>query len=91
MITILIHVLIALTSVVLATVVVFRPSLRLFVVHYGFVAATVATGSYLLVAYPTHIVQSCAVGLVYLAVATTLSVVAQVRIRKFVESSKLYS
>ena len=77
-----IHVLIALTSVLLATSVVIYPSKRLFITHYSFVAATIATGSYLLVAYPAHLMQSCAVGLVYLGVATTLSVVAQLRFKQ---------
>lgn len=77
-----IHVLIALTSILLAASVVLRPSMRLFIVHYSFVAATIATGSYLLVAYPAHLAQSCAVGLVYLGVATTLSVFGQLRLKE---------
>jgi len=77
-----IHVLIALTSVLLATTVVIRPTTQLLKIHYGFVAATIVTGSYLLVAYPAHLAQSCAVGLVYLGVAATLSIFGQLRLKE---------
>jgi hypothetical protein len=78
---VLIHVIIAITSLALATFVAFSPSLRRLVAHYAMVVATLGTGTVLLFEFPAKLPTSCAAGLVYLAIAGALTVVAHLRLR----------
>jgi hypothetical protein len=79
---ILIHVIIALASIAIASFTFFKPTLRRLIVSYGFIIGTVATGSYLLVAFPSHILQSCLMGLAYLTIVTITTIFAHVRLRQ---------
>lgn len=63
-----IHIVIALASVIYTAFVYFAPSKAKLRVSYSLVALTVATGTWLVVANPAHMVQSCITGLVYLGV-----------------------
>ena len=63
-----IHITIALLSVIYTAFVYFSPSKGKLRVSYSLVALTVATGTWLVVANPAHMVQSCITGLVYLGV-----------------------
>jgi len=67
---ILLHVLIALSSMVLGAVLYARPKKSLFNVQYALMIATIGSGSYLVVSTGTHLLESCAMGLAYLAVVT---------------------
>lgn len=62
------HIAIALTSVVYTALVYFAPSEGKLKVSYTLVVLTVASGTWLVVANPAHMVQSCISGLVYLGV-----------------------
>ena len=61
-----IHILIALGSIAVATAAYFYPSQSKLSLSYGLVAATLASGSYLVLANPAHMVQACTTGLIYL-------------------------
>lgn len=79
---ILIHVIIALTSIVIASVAFFRPSIKKLMVSYGFILGTIASGTYLLVTVPSHILESCLMGLSYLVVVTSATIAAHVRLHQ---------
>ena len=79
---ILIHVIIALTSIVIASFTFFQPTIKRLIVSYGFILGTVGTGSYLLLAYPSHILQSCLMGLAYLTIVSIATITAHVRLHQ---------
>lgn len=79
---ILIHVIIALTSIVLATVTFVNPSIKKLATSYGFIVATIGTGTYLILVSSSHILQSCLTGLTYLGVVTVATVATHVRFRR---------
>ena len=78
---ILIHVLIALSSLILASVALFRPSLKKLSISYGLIIATVASGSLLLITSPSHILKTCLEGLLYLTVVSIITIATHVRLR----------
>lgn len=80
---ILIHVIIALTSIIIATIGFFRLSLRVLAVSYGLIIATVSSGTLLLVISPSHILQSCLSGVVYLSVVSLITIATHVRLRRY--------
>lgn len=59
------HISIALASVGLTTYVFFKPSHGVLRGAYALMGATLVTGSALMVNSPAHMVQACAIGLVY--------------------------
>lgn len=61
------HILIALTSIVVSGLTYVRPSKRLFTASYLLVAGTLTTGTALVVASPAHLGTACVSGLIYLA------------------------
>jgi hypothetical protein len=62
------HILVALSSLVYTGYVFFVPSKSKIHVACTLVALTIISGSYLAVVQPAHMTQTCAEGLVYLAV-----------------------
>jgi hypothetical protein len=66
---ILVHVLIALASIAWITYLYLRPSARKFYPAYGLIAATLVSGTYLVISTGSPLLSSCVTGLVYLAVA----------------------
>jgi len=62
----LLHILIALSSIAAATVAFFYPSKNKLTISYALVAATIASGTYLVVINPAHLAQACTTGLIYL-------------------------
>jgi hypothetical protein len=62
------HILIALTSVIYTGFVYIAPSRAKLNASYGLVALTIASGTWLIIANPAHMVQSCLTGLLYLGV-----------------------
>lgn len=79
---ILIHVIIALTSIIIASFAFFQPTLKKLIVSYGFILGTVASGTYLLISAPSHILQSCLTGLAYLTIISFATIAAHVRLHK---------
>lgn len=72
----LIHIVIALSSVVFASGLLARPSKAKFYVNYGFIAATVASGTYLIITTGKNMLSACATGLVYLFIVAALTILA---------------
>ncbi len=63
-----IHIAIALSSVIFTGFVYIRPSQNKLRGSYVLVGLTVASGTWLIVSNPSHMVESCITGLVYLGV-----------------------
>lgn len=80
---ILIHVIIAIISISIATIGFFRPSLKTFGVSYGFILATLISGTLLLISSPSHVLQSCISGITYLTAVSAVTVASHLRMRKF--------
>jgi hypothetical protein len=76
---VLIHVLIALSSVGFSTYLVFRPSNRNFYINYSLIGMTFATGIYLVWSTHSPLLQSCISGLVYLGLVSFITAAAQYR------------
>jgi hypothetical protein len=76
------HILIALTSLVVSTIALFRPSQTKLNVSYGLIAATLASGTVLVVQTHSPILQACMSGLTYTAFVAVESVFAQRRLAK---------
>jgi hypothetical protein len=64
----LLHIAIALLSIIYTAYVYFAPSRGKLRGSYALAALTVATGTWLIIANPAHMVQSCITGLLYLGV-----------------------
>jgi len=77
------HVLIALSSIVYTGYVYLYPTKKRFNISYAFVAATLITGTGLVIANPSHMVSACFTGIVYLAFITVGLVTAH---KKFVKN-----
>lgn len=78
---ILIHVIIALASVAIASFTFFKPSIKKLVASYGFILATVASGTYLIVAASGSILRGCLTGLFYVTVVSIITIATHVRVR----------
>ncbi len=64
------HIVVALSSIVYTTYLYLRPSKRKFYAAYGLIAATLASGTYLVVSTHSPLLSSCATGLIYLGVVS---------------------
>ena len=62
------HVVIALTSIVWTGLAYFAPSTKKLNITYALIAATLASGTYLAITMHSPLLKSCMTGLVYLAV-----------------------
>lgn len=78
---ILIHVLIALASIGVASVTYFKPSMKLLATSYGLIVATVASGTYLVVVAQASILHACLSGLFYVTVVSIVTIATHVRVR----------
>lgn len=79
---ILTHVIIALLSIIFSSLSVIRPGKRLLALNYAFIAATVASGTYLIVTMPAQLQTACMSGLTYLVIASALTAIAHVRLAR---------
>jgi hypothetical protein len=74
------HILIALSSVALSTVAWFRPSALKLKGSYALVAMTLASGTYLVVTTGASMLRSCMTGLMYTLVVTVILAAAHHRL-----------
>jgi hypothetical protein len=81
-IIVLTHVIIALASITLSSFTFFKPTMKRLYASYGFIVATVASGTFLLVSTPSHILESCLMGLFYLTVVSVATIATHIRIRR---------
>lgn len=65
MIIVLLHVIIALSSIAFTTVTFFMPSARKIQIANGLVAATLVSGTYLVWSSHSSIIEACLMGLAY--------------------------
>jgi len=79
---VLIHVIIALSSVVLASFTFFKPTMKRLYASYGFIVATVASGTFLILTTSGSILRSCITGLFYVTVVSIITIATHVRVRK---------
>jgi hypothetical protein len=77
---IVLHILIALASVAVVSWAYIRPTAVNLRVTYGLTALTIASGTYLVVAMPAHMIQACTSGLLYLAVMSLGIVFARIKL-----------
>lgn len=82
---ILIHVIIALMSIGIASFVYFKPSVKRLVVSYLFILGTVGSGTFLIIASSSNILKSCLVGLLYLTVVSIVTIATHIRVRRLAE------
>lgn len=78
----LIHVLIALASIGVASFTFLKPSIKRLTVSYGFIIATVASGTYLIVSMSGDILRSCLSGLFYVTVVSIVTIATHVRAKR---------
>ncbi len=69
------HITIAVSSVLYTTYLFFTPSKVKFYISYALVGLTILSGTYLIVALPAHMLETCTVGLAYIA-AVSVAIVA---------------
>jgi len=79
----LVHILIALTSVGLATYAALRPTKRLVRSGYISVVATLISGIMLVVATPSSLTHACVSGFIFTSITLTLVSVSSYRLRSF--------
>lgn len=76
------HVIIALTSLGVATWAVISPSRAKLRANYALIAATLASGTWLVIATHSPLLSSCMTGLIYLGAVTTGVVVSARRLAR---------
>jgi hypothetical protein len=81
------HIISALSSLVLTGYLYMKPSKSLMNVDYVLVAATVATGTYLIWTSPAHVVTGTISGLTYLAIVLVGIVATQRKLAKIHSNS----
>lgn len=77
---ILIHVIIALASILYTTFVFLVPSEPKLKFSYGLIAATFISGTYLVVSKQAHLLSTCETGLVYLGIMSAAIAAARYRL-----------
>ncbi len=78
----LIHIVIAISSVGFTGYVFLHPSKHKLLASYLWVAATIVTGSYLVIMKPSHLVSACLTGLVYLGFVMSGIIATHVKLSK---------
>ncbi len=76
------HIVIALSSLAVATHLLFSPSQRKFRMSYGLVGLTLLTGITLVWMHPAHLAQACVSGLIYLSAVFAMMVAAHHRLAR---------
>lgn len=77
---VLIHVIVAISGIVVTTVAYFQPSATLLKITYGLVGATIVSGVYLVWNAPAHMLQTCIAGLAYTGIVTVGIVAARTKL-----------
>lgn len=76
------HILIALASMVAVSYAYIKPSVANLRLSYSLTALTIASGTYLVVIMPAHMIQACTSGLVYLSVMSVGILFARLKLAK---------
>ncbi len=73
------HIFIAILSIVFATVALFKPVRVIFQLSYGFMAATLISGVYLVRLAPEKMLHVCISGLLYTVIVGVVTALARMR------------
>lgn len=79
---VILHIIIALTSVAGATILLISPSKIKLIVNYLLVGATLASGIALTIADPAQMLRTCTTGLVYTVLVTAGIMMAQTKLQR---------
>lgn len=79
---VILHIIIAIASIAVATTSIFSPSKPMLIGSYSLISATLLSGTLLVVIEPSRMLHVCVAGLVYVAAASSLTIVANVRLAK---------
>lgn len=82
---VLLHVLIALSSIVAVSVAFAQPSILKLRLSYATIAATLISGTYLVVMAPSHMVQACTAGLMYTGVVLVGIMATRVKLARMTQ------
>jgi hypothetical protein len=74
------HILIAVSSVLAASYAYMRPTVTKLRATYSLVGLTLASGTYLVVMAPAHMVQACTSGLVYIGIVSLAILFARMKL-----------
>lgn len=64
------HILIAISSIIYTSLLLIQPSRTKLRTSYILIAATLASGTYLTVLNPVHMLQTCTTGLIYVVIVS---------------------
>ena len=78
---VLMHVLAALSSLALTTVLYFRPTVNKLHANYALIATTLASGTYLVVSTHSGLISACFAGLLYLSAVALGTVLARQKLK----------
>lgn len=76
------HIIIALASVAWASVTFIKPTHKKIKASYGLIAATVASGTALVIVDSSAMLHTCIAGLVYVVTISAVTIAAQVKLHK---------
>lgn len=82
---VLLHIIIALASVLFSSITFFKASTKKLALSYGLIVATVASGTYLIFTTPGSILKSCLTGLVYVTVVAGITIATHARVRRLAD------
>lgn len=81
----LIHIIIALASVLFSSITFFKASMKKLALSYGLIVATVASGTYLILTTPGSMLKSCLTGLVYVTIVAVITIATHARVRRLAD------
>jgi hypothetical protein len=76
------HIIIALLGIASATILAVSPTKRKLQTAYAFAGGTLATGTILTLQYPSHLAESCIVGLAYFSAIGVLIAISHRKLAK---------
>lgn len=80
--TLILHLAIAFSSIIFTTYILFRPSRAGLRVSWGLIAATLLSGTYLVVSTHSGMLSACVSGLLYATLAATGTITAAKRLEQ---------
>lgn len=74
------HILIAISSIIYTSLLIIQPSRTKLRTSYLLIGATLASGTYLTILNPVHMLQTCTTGLIYVVIVSAGVFVARQRL-----------
>lgn len=76
------HIIISLCSLIFASYAIIKPSSKKLIGSYSLVAATLISGTYLVVSTKSSMISACVTGLAYTLLVVTLTLLAKIRLQR---------